>query len=161
MFPRRRTATSSTTTTMTSGMALRAAMEADEFPVKANMIWSSSRQFTGNGDGRSGLGRAGQINTAIFPPSFAPEYDLTTAAPTTLTSLPSGFLMRARLQIDRFPPRSALFKKPLPSLSRVSLALISGRVCQRYRKRRRGRRRNGRGSIIPSEVTLPPKPNLT
>ena len=65
-------------TTMTSRMTLRAAMETDGFaiPPEYDLVGlSGSLRETDSGE------RAGQINTAIFPPSsFAPELDLTIAS---------------------------------------------------------------------------------
>ena len=149
-------------------------MSSHEFHL--NMIWSGSGSLremeTVVGGGRRGRegGRAGQINTAIFPPSFAPEYDLPPADadadfPPPPLPFPSGFLMGAIA--DR--PISSESKKPLPSFHPsfcVSLALISGRVCQRYcGKRRRGRaseRVNGAPSFYRSRrLSSQTKPNPT
>ena len=85
--------------------------------------------------------REGQINTAIFPPpSFAPEYDLTSSDAPVASFPPSvGFSHAAP---DRRSPRSPPgLRNPFvhpsvhPSVRpsrRVSAALISGRVCPRY-----------------------------
>ena len=51
--------------------------------------------------------REGQINTAIFPPpSFAPQYDLTSSVSSLALhpSLPRVFSCRPRSQIARSPP---------------------------------------------------------
>ena len=96
-------------------------------------------QFTGSGDGRRGreAGRAGQINTAIFPPSFAPEYDLTTADTDVdfPLSFPSGFLMGAIA--DR--SISSESKKPLPSfLLRITRAYLWESLSEILRQTKEG-----------------------
>ena len=157
---------------MTSGMTLRAAvgrerrMSSHEFHrLHLNMIWSGSGSLREmERDGRRGreAGRAGQINTATFPPSFAPEYDLTTADTDVDFPLPfpSGFLMGANA--DR--SISSESKKPLPSFlpsahhSRLSLG-ESVRDTIRQTKEG-GERASKRGSII-LQKSLPLRPNQT
>ena len=113
MFPRRK----ATSTTMTSRMTLRAAMETDGFAIPPEFDLVGLWQFTGNGEER-----AGQINTAIFPPSsFAPELDLTTAA-----NFPSPYHPRVLSPDRSISSRIVGFKKPLPPPVAYHLRLSLG-----------------------------------